>query len=212
MACELPSAPNYERFWDVLESRKNCIGTVPPSRWDAERFFAATAEGPNRSVSKWGAFLDDPFRFDAEFFGVSPREARAMDPQQRLLLQTAWACIEDAGYAPTSFAGRSVGVYVAVGAMDYRELGGAAPEVEGHIATGTFTSILANRISYFFDLRGPSVPVDTACSGSLVAIHQAMEAMRAGDCDEAIVGAVSVLSIPNSYISFSKLGMLSPTG
>nr|BBJ56219.1 hypothetical protein SAVMC3_88480 [Streptomyces avermitilis] len=152
-------------------------------------------------------------RFDAAFFGISPREAELMDPQQRLMLEVVWSAIEDAGYRPTELAGKRVGVFVAATNSDYLEVQRAAGRgTEGHTITGAALSIIPNRISYLLDLRGPSIAVDTACSGSLTAVHQACAALRDGTCDVAIAGGVSLILSPAVYEALSAGEMLSPDG
>src|SRR5205823_2533386 len=153
---------------------------------------------------------DDVRLFDAALFGVSPKEAALMDPQQRLFLQTVWRTIEDAGYRPRDFAGTSTGLFAGVSACDYDDLlREHQVPVEAHTASGVANCILANRVSYLFDLRGPSEAIDTACSSSLVAVHRAVQALRAGECDTAIAGGVSLTLSPGLYIAFAKSGMTS---
>ena len=137
----------------------------------------------------WGGFIPDPDKFDPLFFDISPREAELMDPQQRLFLQTVWHTLEDAGYKKSDFAGTKTGLFAGVAANDYANLlaiHGVA--VEAYSSTGNAHSVLANRVSYFFDLHGPSEAIDTACSSSLVAIHRAIESIASGSSEMAIVG------------------------
>lgn len=213
MACRFPGAKDYHQFWDNLEKGINSITKVPSNRWNFENFYSANPESPNKSISKWGGFIEDADKFEPMFFGISPREAMLLDPQQRLMLELSWSCLEDSGYSPAELSGTNVGVFVGVCNFDYKELlEKYQNNIEGHTSTGTYTSIIPNRISYFFNFHGPSVPVDTACSSSLVAIHQAINALKENECAMALVGGVNVLCTPTYYISFSKLGMLSPQG
>ncbi|MFS0518813.1 SDR family NAD(P)-dependent oxidoreductase [Nostoc sp. UIC 10607] len=213
MACRFPGAKDYHQFWNNLEKGINSITEIPSTRWDIEKFYSSNPDELNKSISKWGGFLEDADKFDPMFFGISPREAKLIDPQQRLMLELSWSCIEDSGYSPTNLSGTNVGVFVGVCNFDYKELLEKHQDhIDGHTSTGTYTCIIPNRISYFFNFHGPSVPVDTACSSSLVAIHQAINALKEKECKLALVGGVSVLSTPTYYISFSKLGMLSPEG
>ncbi|MFC5743592.1 non-ribosomal peptide synthetase [Dyella tabacisoli] len=213
MACRFPGAGNYEQFWQNLCGGLSGISEVPENRWDKEAFYSADPREKNKSVSKWGGFVDGVEFFDADFFGISAREAQVMDPQQRIMLEQAWACIEDAGYDPKVFSGSNTGVYIGVFNFDYEDrLGDALDAIEGHVSTGTHTALIPNRISYFLNLHGPSLPIDTACSSSLVALHKAAHAIRRGECDQALVGGISVLCSPTHFISFSKTGMLSPDG
>ena len=211
MSCRFPGAKNYQEFWHNQEQGINSITEIPAHRWEYEQIYDAEPQQPQKSISKWGGFIDDVDQFDAHFFGLSPREANRMDPQQRLMLELSWACLEDAGHSPVALSGQPVGVFVGACNYDYDQLQHRAP-IEGHTATGTYTCIIPNRISYFFNFSGPSVPVDTACSSALVAIHQAVHALKEQDCEMALVGGVSLLLTPTSYISFSQMGMLSPTG
>ncbi|HEY9130845.1 MAG TPA: beta-ketoacyl synthase N-terminal-like domain-containing protein, partial [Dyella sp.] len=213
MACRFPGADNYAQFWDNLCQGVSSISEIPQGRWDKDAFYSVNGQDKNKSTSKWGGFVDGVECFDADFFGISAREARVMDPQQRIMLEQAWACLEDAGYDPATFSGSNTGVYIGVFNFDYEDhLRHALDAIEGHVSTGTHTALIPNRISYFLNLHGPSLPIDTACSSSLVALHKAAHAVRRGECDQALVGGVSVLCSPTHFISFSKTGMLSPDG
>ncbi|MDF2859001.1 MAG: hypothetical protein K0Q87_4852, partial [Neobacillus sp.] len=162
---------------------------------------------------KWGGFVRDIDKYDADFFGISPREAELMDPQQRMFMETVWKTIEDAGYKSSDLWGSNTGVFVGVATFDYAELLNKNKEdVEAHTSTGLFHSVLANRISYYFNFHGPSEPVNTACSSSLVAIYRAVEALRNGSCEVAIAGGVNALITPTWFVSFNRAGMLSTDG
>ena len=157
--------------------------------------------------------LPDIWGFDPSVFRISPREAQQMDPQQRLLLELAFEACEDGGFGPSKLAGTATGVYVGASALDYSFVGLHDPAVaDAYFATGNTLSIVANRVSYIFDLCGPSFTLDTACSSSLVALHEARHALARGEVDVALVGGVNILSSPFGFISFSQAGMLSPTG
>ncbi|MFF0854551.1 amino acid adenylation domain-containing protein [Streptomyces sp. NPDC003280] len=205
MAGRLPGSADLEEFWAHLAAGDDLVGEIPADRWDWR-------DHP-RSRSRWGGFAPGVDRFDAAFFGISPREAELMDPQQRLMLETVWSAVEDAGYRPSELAGRRVGVFVAVTNSDYLEVQRAAGRgAEGHTLTGAALSVIPNRVSYLLDLRGPSIAVDTACSGSLTAVHQACAALRDGTCDLAIAGGVSLILAPGVYEALSQGEMLSPDG
>ncbi|MEV6406699.1 amino acid adenylation domain-containing protein [Streptomyces bobili] len=205
MAGRLPGSMDLREFWDHLAAGDDLVGEIPADRWDWR-------DHP-RSRSRWGGFAPDVDRFDAAFFGISPREAELMDPQQRLLLETVWQAVEDAGYRPSELAGKRVGVFIAVTNSDYHEVQRAAGRAtEGHTLTGAALSIVPNRVSYTLDLRGPSIAVDTACSGSLTAVHQACAALRDGTCDLAVAGGVSLILAPGVYEALSQGEMLSPDG
>ncbi|MUG94285.1 SDR family NAD(P)-dependent oxidoreductase [Scytonema sp. UIC 10036] len=211
IGCRFPGANSYNEFWENLEKGIDSITEIPKKRWDVDNFYSLNGE-PNTSTSRWGGFIEDIDKFDAKFFQISDREAQRMDPQQRIVLELSWSCIEDAGYSPLELSGKNIGVFIGVCNFDYKELQDKGEVIEGHNSTGTYTCLIPNRISYFFNFHGPSIPIDTACSSSLVAIHQAVNALNQNECEMALVGGVSVLCTPTSYISFSKLGMLSPEG
>lgn len=213
MACRFPGASDYEQFWQMQRQGLFSVGEVPADRWDINKYYSPRREDDNKTVSKWGGFMADIDKFDAGLFKISPREAELMDPQQRIMLELAWSCLEDAGYAPATLRGSDTGVYLGVCNFDYKLQVERAPAViEAHMSTGVHTTLIPNRISYEFDLRGPSIPFDTACSSSLVALAEAVHALRRGDCGAALVGGISVLLNPTHFISFSKAGMLSPQG
>jgi myxalamid-type polyketide synthase MxaE and MxaD len=164
-------------------------------------------------VSRRGGFLKNLDQFDATFFGISPREAPHVDPRQRLLMEIAWEALEHAGIPPDSLAGKPAGVYIASLTNDYDHLlFEDLRRAEAYSGAGTANSVLANRISYFLDLRGPSLVVDTACSGSLVALHLACEGLQRGETSLALAGGVNVNLMPKSNVFFSRAGALSPNG
>ncbi|MFA6110155.1 MAG: SDR family NAD(P)-dependent oxidoreductase, partial [Candidatus Latescibacterota bacterium] len=189
-------------FWGLLREGGDAIREVPSSRWQV-----------TEAVSRWGGFLDQVDGFDPAFFGLSPREAARMDAQQRLLLEVAWETCEDAGLDPASLAGTATGVFVGISTSDYSLLQLTDPaQVDAHTGTGNAHSIAANRLSYFLDLRGPSVAVDTACSSSLVAVHQACRALQQGDCGLALAGGVNLMLAPHWHRVFSLAGMMAADG
>lgn len=213
MACRFPGARDYEEFWRAQRREQFCVGEVPADRWPWQQYYSTRREDENKTVSKWGGFMTDIDKFDATLFRISPREAELMDPQQRIMLELAWSCFEDAGYAPSTLRGSDMGVYLGVCNFDYKlQVERAPAAIEAHMSTGVHTTLIPNRVSYEFDLRGPSIPFDTACSSSLVALAEAVHALRRGDCSAALVGGISVLLNPTHFISFSKAGMLSPRG
>ncbi len=213
MACRFPGANNYSQFWQNLEQGVNSITEIPSQRWEVERYYSSTPQHPHKTISKWGGFIEGIDKFDAQFFGIAPKEAEKIDPQQRIMLELGWFCIEDAGYSSTQLSGSQVGVFIGVCNYDYDQLQHQDEEnVDGHSGTGTWNCMLPNRISSFFNFHGPSIPIDTACSSSLVAIHYAINAIKESECDMALVGGVSVCCIPTRFIQMSQLGMLSSTG
>ena len=213
MAARFPAAPTVDDYWQNLCRGISAIREVPRGRWDADRFFSRDPHLAGKSVSKWGGFLDDVEGFDAAHFGIAPHEATRMDPQQRLLLETSWEAFEAAGLAGPRLVGTATGVYVGVSLSDAMQQAlRAGTEVDGYLATGNFLSILANRISYVFNLKGPSLAVDTACSSSLVALHLAVNSLNQGECTTALVAGVHLLLVPELWVNFSQAGMLARDG
>ncbi|MFS0873158.1 SDR family NAD(P)-dependent oxidoreductase [Paenibacillus xylanilyticus] len=210
IAGRFPGAKNTQEFWNNLNAGLNSISVIPKDRWKWEDVYGDPQKEENKTNSKWGGFIEGVDRFDPLFFGISPKEANFIDPQHRLFLETVWQVIENAGYSPKSLSGRKIGVYAGVSKNDYAELMGE--NISAFVSTGTVHSILANRVSYFFNFRGPSEAVDTACSSSLVALHNAVRDIREGECEAAIVGGVNALLSPRMYISHAKSGMLSVDG
>lgn len=215
MACRFPNAENYQQYWENLIQGINSVTKIPSERWNY--WHEDTAEFSERKIntsmdSKWGAFITGIDQFDAGFFGISPKEVESMDPQQRILLEMAWICFEDAGYAPLSFSGKNVGVYIGSGNYDYKELQDKQINSANHYLTGVAGTMIANRLSYFLNVHGPSITTDTACSSSLVSVHQAVQALKMGECYLALAGGVNFLCDPEKHTHFTKLGMLSSRG
>ena len=164
-------------------------------------------------ITKWGGFIEDVDKFDASFFGISPREAQRMDPQQRWLLELTWEAFEDAGEKPMNWRGSATGVYVGISSNEYGSIQMMGEsDIDVHTNSGSTLSIASNRISYLYDLKGPSISVDTACSSALVAVNLACKSIWSGECDAAFAGGVNALLMPDSSIGFSKASMLSPSG
>jgi polyketide synthase PksM len=208
----LPGASDLDEFWRNLVDRKDVITEIPRDHWDYRPWFDANPGARDKTYCKWGGFLEDVDAFDAEFFRVSPREAEWMDPQLRLLLQSVYATAEDAG-AAAQLRGSDTGVFIGVCCHDYLDvIKERRLPVEPYAGLGNHHTVLANRVSFAFDLSGPSVAVDTACSSSLVALHQACQALRSGECATAFVGGVNLLLSSYHYRFFSSVGALSPTG
>ena len=212
-ACRLPGAPNVAELWELLRAGGCAVSTIPANRWPLARHGHPSVREPGRSYTWAAGILPDIWGFDASVFRISPREAQQMDPQQRLLLELAFEACEEAGLAPSKLAGTPTGVYVGASALDYSTIGLHDPAVgDAYYATGNTLSIVANRLSYIFDLHGPSIALDTACSSSLVALHEARHALCRGEVDAALVGGVNILASPFQFVSFSQATMLSPTG
>jgi acyl transferase domain-containing protein/NAD(P)-dependent dehydrogenase (short-subunit alcohol dehydrogenase family)/acyl carrier protein len=217
VGCHLPGgAHTPQRYWNLLCSGTDATREVPETRWNAVRYFDPNPAKVGKMVTRRGGFLDEIDQFDPQFFGISPREANLLDPQQRLLLRTAWEALEDGGIPADSLAGTEVGVFVGGFTLDYQLLQNQGRtsryQFKTHSATGMMMTMLANRISYAFDFRGPSMTIDTACSSSLVAVHLAASSIWNGECAVALAGGVNIMIGPNTAIAESKSGFLSPDG
>ncbi|MEX1118014.1 MAG: type I polyketide synthase [Terrimicrobiaceae bacterium] len=216
IGCRFPGGGRGpDAFWKLLCRGVDAITEIPGDRWKIPTFYDPRGGLPGKTNSRWGGFIEGIDQFDAAFFGISPREASTMDPQQRLLLETAWEAIEDAGFVVDAAAGTHTGTFVGISTFDYYRLQSSfrnKTTIETHSTTGSVLSIAANRISYLFNFHGPSLVVDTACSSSLVALHLACQSLRNGECTTALAGGVNVLIIPDTFIGFSRMSMLSPDG
>lgn len=208
-----PQSKDLNAFWQHLEAGDDLVSEIPLERWDWHQYYGDAKTDPTKTNSKWGACLADFDKFDASFFNISAREANLMDPQHRLFMEVVWHAIEDAGYDPYSFSNQNIGLFAGVEFSEYQTLIHSQKKLfHGHIATGNSHSLLANRISYFLNLHGPSEVVDTACSSSLVAVHRAVKALQNGECAMAIAGGVSLMLDPETFIITSQLGALSADG
>jgi len=213
MAGQFPGADNVETFWANLDQGRDCIREIPADRWDWRAIWGDPKTEPGKCNVRSGGFMDGIDQFDAGFFGLSAPEARTMDPQQRLLLTQAWRLFENAGIPPKALSGSDTGVFIGIADTGYGRLASTAGNaVEGYAMTGLAPSLGPNRISFHFNLHGPSVAVETACSSALVAVHRAVEAIRGGSCEAAIAGGVNLLLVPDTFIGFSRAGMLAPDG
>lgn len=216
LGCRFPGgADSPQAFWHLLKNGIDAISEIPSSRWDVNALYDPDFMTPGKMNTRWGGFLDQVDRFDPGFFGISPREASHMDPQQRLLLEVAYEALEDAGQPLERLAGSQTGVFVGIHSHsnDYawfqlNDLTG----IDTHTGTGTAHSIVANRLSYVFDLRGPSLIVDTACSSSLIAVHLACQSLRNEECHLALAGGVNLMLSPEASVTFSKLQMMATDG
>ncbi|MEY8018236.1 type I polyketide synthase [Mycobacterium servetii] len=217
IGCRFPGgSDSAESYWRLLCSETDATCVVPETRWNAARYHDPNPAKVGKIVTSRGGFLRHIDQFDAQFFGISPREAHSLDPQQRLLLQVTWEALEDAGIPADTLAGTDVGVFVGGFTLDYQLLQNQGRtsryRFKPHSATGMMMTMLANRISYAFDLRGPSMTIDTACSSSLVAVHLAAQSIWNGESQVALAGGVNVMIGPNTAIAESKSGFLSPDG
>jgi acyl transferase domain-containing protein/aryl carrier-like protein len=213
MSGTFPMAHDVNEFWENLAGGKDCITEIPKERWDWREYYGDPLKEVNKTNIKWGGFIDDIDKFDSLFFGISPREAQLMDPQQRLLMTYVWKAIEDAGYSAQSLSGTKTGIFVGTAGSGYSGLISQANlPIEGYTSTGMVASVGPNRMSYFLNIHGPSEPIETACSSSLIAIHRAVSAIESGNCEMAIVGGINTILTPDAYISFNKAGMLCEDG
>ncbi|WP_160717059.1 SDR family NAD(P)-dependent oxidoreductase [Chitinophaga solisilvae] len=211
VACRLPgNISNKEQFWELLKEGRSAIGKMPEGRWQ----WPATIDPvhTHKGIDQ-GGYLEEIAAFDPSFFRITPKEAELMDPQQRFLLEMTWECMEHAGYPAKSFAGSDTGVFIGASGADYSRLLDQHPESAGaHYGIGSSMSMLPNRLSYFYDLHGPSMQLDTACSSSLLAVHEAVKSIRAGECTLALAGGIHLMCHPANGIAYYKAGMLSPDG
>ncbi|MFD6357740.1 SDR family NAD(P)-dependent oxidoreductase [Nocardia tengchongensis] len=208
VGCRFPGGvSSAEELWRLVIDGRDVISTFPTDRgWDG--VFDPAPGVAGKSYTNEGGFLYDAAEFDAGFFGISPREAIAIDPQQRIMLETVWEALEHAGIRPATLRGSDTGVYVGVIDQSY----GAGDGVGDSEFTGVTASVVSGRVSYVLGLEGPAVSVDTACSSGLVALHQAMAALRAGECSLALAGGVTVMPTPSMFVEFSRQQGLAADG
>jgi phthiocerol/phenolphthiocerol synthesis type-I polyketide synthase C len=201
------------QYWQDLLDCRDLVSEVDPGRWAQGSFLHPRRNHPGTSYTFAAGSLGDIATFDASFFGISPREAALMDPQQRLLLEMSWEAIENSGIKPSSLRASRCGVYIGIASADYSyRLADDLAVIDSMTATGNTASIAANRISYVFDLRGPSMAIDTACSSSMVAFHQACRSILSGESTQALAGGISLHLHPYGFLVFAKATMLSPRG
>ncbi|ORY71075.1 polyketide synthase [Pseudomassariella vexata] len=216
MACRLPGdITSPSRLWDFMVEQKSAQGPVPAQRYNIDGFYHP--DGGNRSGMTnvpGGYFLNEDIRsFDNGFFGISNLEATYMDPQQRKLLEIVYECLEGAGVSMESLSGSNTGVFLANFSVDYQPMMFRDPDyVHRYVASGSGATIMSNRISHIFNLHGPSSTIDTACSSSIYALHQAVNAMKTNDCDSVIVASSNLIMSPEAHVAAAKSGVLSPTG
>jgi polyketide synthase PksN len=207
MSGRFPGAESTSELWSILAAGKSMISEIPKDRWDWRDYYRGPGDASNEISTNRGGFINGVAEFDPIFFDLSPREAELIDPRQRLLLQEAWRAFEDAGYAGPRLRGTSCGVFIGVEEGEYEKLTG-----DDGLLTGNHNGILASRISYLLDLKGPSLAINTACSSGLVAVHLACQSLQRGEAEMALAGAVHLLLFPGIYQQLTRMGMLSESG
>ncbi len=216
IGCRYPGKVNSpESYWNLLINKVDAISEIPQDRWNLKKFYSDNPKAEGKSYTKWGGFIEDIDLFDPECFSISPREAEFMDPQQRLILEVTMDAFLDGGQKLEDLSGSRTGVFVGLSTNDYAQVQASLDELQKpapHSVTGNALSIVANRVSYVFNLKGPSMIVDTACSSSLVATNLACNSLWSGECDAALAGGVNLILLPNAFISFCAATMLSPDG
>jgi acyl transferase domain-containing protein/SAM-dependent methyltransferase len=216
MSCRFPGHANTpEEFWTLLREGRDVIADIPSDRWDTATYFDDDPDAPGKMYTRRGGFLDQIDRFDARFFGITPREAERLDPQQRLLLEVSWEALERAGIAPAAIMGTRGGVFIGLSGGDFLQLQmklGDPLDIDAYMASGSSPAVASGRLSYTLGLQGPSLTIDTACSSSLAAVHLACQSLRLGECQMALAGGVSVILMPEINVTFSKARMMAPDG
>ncbi|MEN9878520.1 MAG: hypothetical protein RLZZ158_1559 [Cyanobacteriota bacterium] len=213
LGCRLPGAKHPSEYWKLLTHGLDAISEVPQNRWSMEKYYHPSPQQPGKMCTRWGGFIDQIDGFDAGFFGISPKEAERMDPQHRLVLEVAWESLEEAGINPFELDGTRSGVFLGIGNYDYGRLLILNSElINAYDGLGNTLCIAANRISYFLNLRGPSLVLESACSSSLVSLHYACQSLQTGESDLCLVGGVSLMLAPEPTITYSHARMMSPTG
>lgn len=216
IGCRFPGGADSPRaFWKMLVGGCDCVREVPPERWNIDQYYDPNSTVRGKMATRWGAFLDGIEDFEPSFFDITLREALHMDPQQRLFIETAWEAVEDAGLVAADLSGSSTGVFVSAHNLSsdyYVRQWAEHADIDAYSATGGAHSIIANRLSYWLDLQGPSLVVDTACSASLVATHLAINSIASGECDLAIAGGVNLIPSPDTTIALSGLQMMAADG
>ncbi|GAB0184818.1 mycocerosic acid synthase-like [Grus japonensis] len=213
IGCNFPGGDGIDNFWKVLEEGKNCTVEIPPERFNAKEWYDPDDNKPGKICTTRAALLNEFNSFDNHLFGINDLEAERMDPQQKLLIECTYKALEDAGVPVEAVSGTKTGVFVGLMNRDYEIVTSrAVNDINHYDGTGTAMSIAANRVSFTFNLTGPSLTIDTACSSFLFALHYALRAIKSGDCEAAICGGVNCIIDPRTFVSLSKAKMISPEG
>jgi acyl transferase domain-containing protein len=214
MACRVPGAASLGEFWKLLRDGRNSIDLIPSSRWDRERTFDPDPKTPGKINTRHGGFLEGIDLFDNQFFRVSPEEARQMDPQQRIMLELAYEAFADAGFSPGETKEMDAGVFIGVMSNDYlsRQTADEYRHIDRYTGCGSGYCMIANRISYQFNLRGPSLAIDSACSSSLVSTFMACESLWTHQCSLALAGGVNLILSPTLSMFYTRSGLSAPDG
>jgi len=215
MSCRFPGGANsVDAYWNILENGVDAITEVPPERWDLDAYYDEDPDVPGKMYARYGSFLKDIDKFDAEFFSISPKDAAKIDPQHRLFLEGCWQALEDAGIAADHLANTRTGVFAGITAAEYEEMGNnkGLEKIDAYNLTGGHHSYVAGRVAFTLGLQGPAVSIDTACSSSLTAIHLACQSLRTGESNLALAGGVNLILEPEVSIAACKAKMLAPDG
>lgn len=211
---KLPKADNMDELWHNLVNGVDAVTEIPAERWNNNCYYNPSREAEGKYYCKYGAFISNVDCFEPMFFNISPKQAELMDPRQRLFMEQAYKAMEDVGYTVNNMTGKNVGVFVGCeGDTEYlKEKMADSSEYSSNLFLGNSNSVLASRLSYYMDWKGPAITVDTACSSSAVAIHLACQSLKTCECEVAVAGGVNLFLKPESYIMLSRMEMLSPDG
>jgi acyl transferase domain-containing protein len=215
MSCRFPGGvTSPAAYWRLLSEGVDAISEIPADRWDVNALYDPDPDAAGKIATRWGGFLTDLASFDADFFGITPREAANMDPQQRLVLEVAWEALERAGQAPDGLERSRTGVFVGICSTDWFHLNASSDPrgIDAYLASGSSASMTSGRLSYLLGLQGPSMTVDTACSSSSMAIHLASQSLRSGESNMAIAGGVHVILVPEVMMTLSRAHMMAADG
>ncbi|XP_020391990.2 highly reducing polyketide synthase PKS6-like [Rhincodon typus] len=213
IGCNFPGGEGIDNFWKVLHEGRNCVVDIPPDRFSTKFWHDTDENKAGKMITKHACFIDGFNEFDHKLFSISQTEANSMDPQHKLLLECTYKAFENAGMPMEDISGSKTGVFIGLMNRDYEGIANSvANKITHYNGTGTSMSIAANRISFTFNLTGPSLAIDTACSSSLVALHYASHAIKQGDCEMAVCGGVSCIIEPRVNVALSKAKMISPDG